>query len=119
MQPNGIDPASPLHKFLSVILWPGLFAAAMAGCHFAFASAHPIFWFNVVYLASVAVIGLFERLMPYEPSWLEPDGETFNNIAHTAITKGLTQIAAAVNASFPMLFATFAQPAIGTSMAPR
>jgi ornithine lipid hydroxylase len=115
MQATYFNPRSMIYGLLSVILWPVIFTASMIGSYFAFESDHPILWFNVVYLTSIAVIALFERLMPYERSWLEPDGETFNNVAHTTVTKGLTQIAAAITTSFPLLFATIAQPALHPS----
>jgi sterol desaturase/sphingolipid hydroxylase (fatty acid hydroxylase superfamily) len=69
-----------------------------------------LLWFNVTYFSIVAIIALFERLMPYEETWLESDGETFNNIAHTLLSKGGVQIAAAIGTSFPMAVATVAQP---------
>lgn len=112
MQAFRFNHESVFYRALSVTLWPLIFAASMVGSHFAFESGHPILWFNVVYLATIAVIAFFERVMPYERSWLESDGETFNNVAHTLVTKGLTQVAAAVTTSFPMLFAIFAQPAL-------
>jgi sterol desaturase/sphingolipid hydroxylase (fatty acid hydroxylase superfamily) len=68
-------------------------------------------WFNVVYLSVVVTIALFERLMPYEQTWLGKDRETFNDLAHTLLNKGGVQLAAAIGTSAPMAVATVAQPA--------
>ncbi len=98
------------YSLLSRLIWPCVFCAGLLGAHFAFQSSAPLLWFNVVYLSIVAVIALFERLMPYETSWLKRDGETFNDIAHTLLNKGGVQIAAAIGSSAPMAVASLAQP---------
>lgn len=101
---------SPRHPILSCLIWPGIFCGGLVGTWFAFQSPAHLLWFNVVYLSVVATIALFERLMPYEETWLENDGETFNNIAHTLLSKGGVQIAAAIGTSAPMAVAILAQP---------
>jgi sterol desaturase/sphingolipid hydroxylase (fatty acid hydroxylase superfamily) len=95
-------------------LWPGIFCAGLTGAYFAFGTGTPLLWFNVVYLSVVLVIALFERLMPYEQTWLKRDGETFNDLAHTLLNKGGVQIAAAIGTSFPMAVATVAQPTLSS-----
>ncbi|MGV1755824.1 sterol desaturase family protein [Rhizobium sp. A22-96] len=102
--------SSRLYAAVSSLLWPAIFCAGLVGSYFAFNSQMHLLWFNVVYFSVVVTIALFERLMPYEETWLDPDGETFNNIAHTLLSKGTVQIAAAIGASFPMAVATVAQP---------
>ncbi|MEO7054259.1 MAG: sterol desaturase family protein [Rhizomicrobium sp.] len=104
-----------LSYLASIVLWPLLYFGGLTAAGLAFRSEAPLLWFNVVYLSMVAAIAVFERLMPYAPSWLAPDGETFNNIAHTLLSKGLVQIAAAVAASFPMLVAILIQPVAGSA----
>lgn len=94
----------------SCILWPAFFIGGLIGAFFAFKTAVPLLWFNVVYLAVVLLISLSERLMPYERTWLRRDGETFNDFAHTLLNKGGVQIVAAIGTSFPMAVATVAQP---------
>jgi sterol desaturase/sphingolipid hydroxylase (fatty acid hydroxylase superfamily) len=103
---------SRLYAFVSWLIWPGIFCGGLAGAYFAFQSPWRLFWFNVVYVCVVAVIALFERLMPYEETWLKKDGETFNDIAHSLLNKGGVQIAAAIGTSFPMAVATVAQPVL-------
>ncbi|MGV1834196.1 sterol desaturase family protein [Rhizobium rhizogenes] len=102
--------SSRLYAAVSSLLWPAIFCAGLTGSYFAFQSDMHLLWFNVTYFSIVAIIALFERLMPYEETWLESDGETFNNIAHTLLSKGGVQIAAAIGTSFPMAVATVAQP---------
>jgi sterol desaturase/sphingolipid hydroxylase (fatty acid hydroxylase superfamily) len=103
--------ASRLYALISCLIWPGLFCGGLIGAYFAFQSPARLFWFNVVYLVVVIAIALFERLMPYEETWLQKDGETFNDIAHTLLNKGGVQIAAAIGTTVPMAVATVAQPA--------
>lgn len=105
---------SPLYTLLSWVIWPGIFCAGMLGTWFAFRAEHHLLWFNVVYLSTIAVLAFFERLMPYEKTWLKRDGETFNDIAHTLLNKGGAQLAAAIGASFPMAVATGVRPAFSS-----
>ena len=104
--------SSRLYAAVSSLLWPAILCGGLTGAYFAFQSDMHLLWFNVVYLSTVAVIALFERLMPYEKTWQKRDGETFNDIAHTLLNKGGVQIAAAIGTSFPMAVATVAQPAL-------
>ncbi|MEP6559207.1 MAG: sterol desaturase family protein [Burkholderiales bacterium] len=100
-----------LATVLSWLLWPTIYAAGLLGVHEALTSAHPIWWFNVVYASVALSIGILERLMPHEVRWLEADGETRNNLAHTLLTKGLVQIAVAAVTTLTMLTATAVEPA--------
>ncbi|KQV70260.1 sterol desaturase family protein [Rhizobium sp. Root1220] len=106
---------SRLYVAASWSLWPMIFVAGLTGAGFAFRTQTPLLWFNVVYLATVAAIATFERLMPYEKQWLQRDGETFNDIAHTLLNKGGVQIAAAIGVSAPMAIATVVQPSLAVS----
>lgn len=99
-----------IHAFAARALWPAFLVGGLVGTHFAFQSSSPLFWFNVVYLSVVALIALAERLMPYENDWLQADGETFNNVAHTLLSKGAVQVFAAIGASLPMGIASIVQP---------
>ncbi len=90
--------------------WPSVFFFRAGWCGFAFDSDHPMALFTVVYAIAVAMLFIMERLIPYEGRWLEADGETRNDIAHTLLTKGLVQVAALAAALFPMIAAGFVQP---------
>ncbi len=100
---------SRLRTVLSWILWPLLLGAGLLGTGLALASDHPLLWFNAVYLTVALAIGILERLMPHEEGWLQSDNETIDNLAHTLLNKGLTQIGAAVITGFAMVAATAAE----------
>jgi sterol desaturase/sphingolipid hydroxylase (fatty acid hydroxylase superfamily) len=97
---------------VSWTIWPALLVAGLAGAGASFQTEAPLLWFNAVYLSLVAAIALLERLMPFEQQWLRRDGETLNDIAHTLLTKGGVQIAAAFGATAPMAVATVAHPMV-------
>jgi sterol desaturase/sphingolipid hydroxylase (fatty acid hydroxylase superfamily) len=98
-------------SLLSWLLWPLLYGSGLLGVHEALTSAHPVAWFNVVYVSLALVIGILERWMPHERQWLEADGETATNLAHTLLTKGLVQLAVAMATTATMLTATVVDPA--------
>jgi sterol desaturase/sphingolipid hydroxylase (fatty acid hydroxylase superfamily) len=100
-----------LRLLLSCTLWPLLYGGGLAGAGMAFASDHPLLWFNAAYLALALAIGVFERLMPHEEAWLKPDRETVDDLAHTALTKGLAVLGATAMAGIAMTAATVAEPA--------
>lgn len=100
-------------RFVSYGLWPLLYACSLTGAGLAFASAAPLFWFNVVYFSLLAAIAVLERLMPYNDAWLVHDGEVLNDIGHTLLTKGIVQVAAALGTSIPMVIAFATQPTGG------
>lgn len=97
---------------LSFLLWPALFCGGLTLAGLAFQSTAPIAWFNVGYLSVISLIALFERLMPFAADWLASDGETFNSLAHTLLSKGIVQIGAMIAASFPMALAVLALPPV-------
>ena len=97
-------------RVLTYCSWPTVFFLGLTGAYFAFSSEHPITTFLAVYAGAVASLFLLERYIPYETEWLQSDGETVNNIAHTLLTKGLVQLAATAAVLFPMLTAIFLQP---------
>jgi sterol desaturase/sphingolipid hydroxylase (fatty acid hydroxylase superfamily) len=97
-------------RVLTYCSWPMVFFLGLTGAYFAFSSEHPITTFLAVYAGAVASLFLLERYIPYETEWLQSDGETVNNIAHTLLTKGLVQLAAMAAVLFPMLTAIFLQP---------
>ncbi len=97
---------------LSWLLWPVLYGLGLFGSYLALNSARPLLAFNAVYLSLFVVIAVLERLMPFESLWLEDDGDTASNLAHTLFTKGLVQIGAALAASLGMATAVVVQPVV-------
>jgi len=88
-----------------LILVPVFFSGLLC-THFAFSSERPMLAFALVYAGEVLLLFLLERYIPYGRRWLLPEGETANDIAHTALTKGLVQIMALLAVVFPMFAAT-------------
>ncbi len=81
------------HHF-SAFIWPALLFTCISvyalGIHF----HHAILAFNLAYLGLAVSLFFLERLMPYEPIWRTSDGQLFNDLAHTILTKGLSQLLA-------------------------
>ena len=92
------------------LLWPSLYAGGLAGTELAIHGAHPLLWFNAAYLSVALIVVVLERLLPYEPLWLQDDGETASNLAHTLLNKGLVQVAAAIITTFVMAAAMAIEP---------
>lgn len=63
----------------------------MAVTAYGFAVDHPVLYFNLAYLFLIVSLYFLERFMPHEEQWLQPDGQTFANIAHTLTSKGTVQ----------------------------
>lgn len=79
------------HIIISYLLWPLLMGICVAVTIYGFSIGKPIITFNIVYLSLAVVLLVLERLMPHERAWLENDGQTFANIAHTLLSKGVVQ----------------------------
>jgi len=99
-----------LKSFTAFLVWPGVFLFGLTGSYFAFSSPHPLAAFVAVYIGAFALLGLSERFLPYEPEWLDGDGETFNDVAHTLLTKGLVEFVSGLTVIFPMAAAKVLQP---------
>lgn len=48
-------------------------------------------FFNLAYGVLIVSLFFLERAMPHEKTWSAPDGQTFANIAHTLMSKGVVQ----------------------------
>lgn len=82
---------------LSCLLWPVLLVSALVATAAGIASGNGVLWFNLTYILFAITIGLFERVMPHERSWLENDHQTFANLAHTVLNKGIVQVLVVVS----------------------
>jgi sterol desaturase/sphingolipid hydroxylase (fatty acid hydroxylase superfamily) len=107
-----------LRTATACLIWPLLFGSGLIGTYVALDSAWPLLWFNAVYLSVAVAVALFERALPYELSWLQADRETVNNLAHTLLSKGVIQIAAAVILTFTMATAMAVGPGPDTGLWP-
>lgn len=83
-----------MRRALSYVLWPGLLAGCIGLNALALESAHPIAYFNVIYLGLALTLLALERLMPFERAWWADDGQTAADLSHTLLNKGLMQLVA-------------------------
>lgn len=58
---------------------------------FGFSTGWPVLSFNIIYLTLAFLLLALERFMPHEVQWNENDGQTFANLAHTLLSKGVVQ----------------------------
>jgi len=78
-------------RALSWLAWPGLLAICMSITAVGFQAGMPALYFNIAYVFLAVCLYALERTMPHERDWNENDGQTFANIAHTLLSKGLVQ----------------------------
>lgn len=103
-----------LRLALTYTLWPLFLCSALFLTWYAMQdSDHDVLWFNIVYLCFAAVIGGTERILPHERAWLEDDQQTFVNLAHTLLSKGLVQVVVVFSATVGL--AELIQPAAGST----
>jgi len=82
------------HKFkyaVSWLAWPILLSGCIAVTAYGISIDKPVIAFNIAYLSLAIILLSLERIMPHEKEWLEPDGQTFANLAHTLLSKGVVQ----------------------------
>lgn len=102
-----------LRYFASWVLWPSLLIAALVSTGAGIAAGHGVLVFDITYIVFALAIGILERLMPHERRWLEDDRQTFANLAHTVLNKGLVQVLVVVAGTVGLAGAV--QPAAGST----
>lgn len=75
-------------------LWPSLITIALLMYWIGLQTGHSVLAFNLSYLGMAASLYFLEKKYPYEQRWLASDKQTLNDISHTALTKGLSQLLA-------------------------
>ncbi len=90
--PGRAPSESAMDRFVEVWSWPLLMALCLSATALAFASEWPLLWFNVVYFGLAATLLVLERRWPHSSRWRRGDGQTFANLAHTVLNKGLVQV---------------------------
>ena len=76
---------------ISWAAWPGLLFICLAITGVGFVVGWPALFFNIAYAVLIVSLLALERTMPHERSWNRYDGQTFANLAHTLLGKGLVQ----------------------------
>lgn len=80
-----------IRYLFSCLSWPALLIACIIVTALGFAAGYPVTAFNITYISLAVCLLILERVMPHERTWLESDGQTFANIAHTLLSKGVVQ----------------------------
>lgn len=80
--------------FIKHLLWPAIFLSAITIYWIGTKTNHPIFAYNIAYFSIAITLFFLERWLPYEQQWLKQDGQVLNDIGHTALTKGFSQLLA-------------------------
>lgn len=65
-----------------------------------FEADRPILGFLISYFFLFFSLLALERILPFEPRWLESDGQFWNDLGHTAINKGVAQALAVMAGAF-------------------
>lgn len=84
-------PRTPVSRAISWLAWPGLLSLCILITRYGFALDLPALFFNIAYALLAVCLYALERAMPHERSWNEDDDQTFANLAHTLLSKGLVQ----------------------------
>lgn len=102
MQLNPITPNTDSRQLTVIkhLLWPAILLLGLTTYWFGSVNGHPIMAYNIAYFGVALILFFLERWLPYEPTWLQSDGQTFNDIGHTALTKGVSQLLATSAALF-------------------
>lgn len=85
-----------MRGIVSSLLWPGLIALCVGGYWLGWQAGEPVLAYNMTYFGLALALFLLERAMPYEPAWQINDGQAWNDIGHTALSKGIGQAIAAM-----------------------
>jgi sterol desaturase/sphingolipid hydroxylase (fatty acid hydroxylase superfamily) len=80
-----------LRTCVSWLAWPGLLALCLLITDYGFAMGRPALFFNIAYAILALCLFALDRGMPHQRSWNQNDGQTFANLAHTLLSKGLVQ----------------------------
>lgn len=80
-----------VREIVPCLIWPTLMGLCVGLTIYGFSLGKPVITFNLIYLSLALTLLVLERLMPHERAWLRADGQTFANIAHTLLSKGVVQ----------------------------
>ena len=81
-----------LRVALSFTLWPILLSACLYLMWRGIAAGHAALYFNSTYLGFAILLFALERVLPYERKWARNDGQMLPDLAHTLLSKGLSQM---------------------------
>ncbi len=76
------------------LLWPAIFLFGVTTYWIGTQNGHPVVAYNIAYFGIAVILFFLERWLPYEQKWQKSDGQLFNDIGHTVLTKGFSQLLA-------------------------
>lgn len=92
MNPGEADPPlSLVRRIAAHTLWPGLLLACVGLYSLGIEGPYRGLAFNAIYLSLALSLFMLERWLPFEPAWLESDGQLPADLAHTLLSKGVVQ----------------------------
>lgn len=100
-----------MSKLISYTLWPLLLLLCIGIYWSGMQYQHPVLAYNIAYFGLAAALFVLEKTFPYEAEWAKSDGQVFNDIGHTVLTKGASQLLATSAALFG-LSATTIEPSV-------
>lgn len=89
-----------LINLIKYLLWPAVFLFGVTTYWVGTQTGYPVLAYNVAYFGIALMLFFLERWLPYEPQWQKSDGQVFNDIGHTVLTKGFSQLLATSAALF-------------------
>ncbi|MGD1934459.1 MAG: sterol desaturase family protein, partial [Candidatus Phaeomarinobacter sp.] len=103
---------SGFSTIVSWVSWPALMITCITLTAVGMANDQPILGFNGAYVLLGVTLLVLERRMTHEKSWLDSDGQTFANIAHSLLNNGMVLAAAAVTTLIVVVEAVDPQPGL-------
>jgi ornithine lipid hydroxylase len=94
MSSTTLNQAPFAHSVIHYLLWPLLLSACLFTYWYGTQVGHPIMAYNLAYFGMAIVLFGLERVYPYQQAWLKSDGQMLNDIGHTVLTKGASQLLA-------------------------
>lgn len=89
-----------IKDLIKYLLWPSVLLFGITTYWIGTQAGHPVMAYNIAYFGVALILFFLERWLPYEPVWQQSDGQLFNDIGHTVLTKGFSQVLATSAALF-------------------
>jgi sterol desaturase/sphingolipid hydroxylase (fatty acid hydroxylase superfamily) len=94
-QQTNASNALPFPRILiAYLLWPGLLTGCILIYWIGLQMDYSVLGFNAAYFGLATALYFLEKKYPYEATWIASDGQVFNDLGHTALTKGFGQLLA-------------------------
>ena len=87
-----VTAASCPQAIARALTWPGLLLSCCAILAYGFAQGRATLYFNLSYAWIVLWLLWLEYRLPYRADWRRPDGQIFQDLAHSALNKGVVQL---------------------------